>query len=115
MKNDSYNILVVDDVKQNVAIIESMLNKEGYNTSSVNDGLSALKLADKKKFDLIILDIMMPKINGLDTCRYLKIEPKTASIPVIFITGSDDKESLKSAFELGGVDYIKKPFSKRNS
>jgi putative two-component system response regulator len=112
MKNDSYSILVVDDVEQNVKIIESMLKKEGYNTLSANDGLTALKLVERTKFDLILLDVMMPKINGLDTCRYLKAEPKSASIPVIFITGSDDKESLKRAFESGGVDYIKKPFFK---
>ena len=112
MKNDSYNILVVDDVKQNVAIIESMLKKEGYNTSSAFDGMSALKLAHGGGFDLILLDVMMPKMNGIDTCRYLKVEPKTVSVPVIFITGSDDKESLKVAFDAGGVDYIKKPFFK---
>ncbi|WP_373072389.1 HD-GYP domain-containing protein [Sulfurimonas sp.] len=112
MKNENYKILIVDDVQQNVLIVKSMLEKEGFRTEYVHDGISALKLVEKEKFDLILLDVMMPKINGIDTCRYLKIEPNTASIPVIFITGSDDKESLKIAYDAGGVDYIKKPFFK---
>jgi len=112
MKNNSYKILIVDDVEQNILIVKSMLEKEGFQTKHAHDGMSALKIVEEEKFDLILLDVMMPKINGIDTCRYLKIEPKTASIPVIFITGSDDKESLKIAYDVGGIDYIKKPFFK---
>jgi putative two-component system response regulator len=79
---------------------------------SAYDGLTAIRKSKEESFDLILLDIMMPIMSGLDTCKYLKQNKESASVPVIFLTASDDKEILTKAYNQGGVDYIKKPFFK---
>lgn len=112
MDNIDYNILVVDDEKDNIKIVTTILNSSGYRTKSASDGLSTLRLVKSEKFDLILLDIMMPMLNGIETCKYLKKDPSTSSIPVIFLTASDDAKTLTKAFSVGGSDYIKKPFFK---
>jgi len=110
MDKSKYTILVVDDVIENVMIIDKVLSRAGYTIVSANDGIEALQMADKEKVDLILLDIMMPKLSGIDVCRYLKVEPETSAIPVIFLTASDDKKMLSLAYKVGGSDYIRKPF-----
>ena len=110
MENNKYTILIVDDVKENVTIIHKLLRRVGYETLIAYDGIEALRMADKEKVDLILLDIMMPKLSGIDVCRYLKVEPETSSIPVVFLTASDDKDMLSKAYKVGGSDYIRKPF-----
>lgn len=112
MDKSKYTILVVDDVVDNVTIIDKVLSKVGYKILTANDGIEALRMADKEKVDLILLDIMMPKLSGIDVCRYLKVEPETSAIPVIFLTASNDKEMLSLAYKVGGSDYIRKPFFK---
>ncbi len=112
MNNFTYRILIVDDVAENLKLVANILNKVGYQTSIASDGLTALRLAKDIQFDLILLDIMMPIMGGLETCRFLKVEPSSSSIPVIFLTASNDRETLEKAYEIGGVDYIKKPFFK---
>ena len=107
-----YNILIVDDMLENIKILENILNQENYKISITNYGRDALKMVEQEEFDLIMLDIMMPDISGLEVCRYLKIDPKTSNIPVIFLTGSQDKNVLTKAFNVGGIDYIKKPYFK---
>ncbi len=111
-KKDKAKILVVDDVKENIKILVSILKQEGYDVQTATNGYEALELTKEGDFDLILLDIMMPDISGLEVCRYLKVEPTTANIPVIFLTASDDKSILTKAFEVGGIDYIKKPYFK---
>jgi putative two-component system response regulator len=110
--NNKYTILVVDDIEENIKIVVNMLDSAGYQTKIARDGLTALRISKEEDFDLILMDIMMPIMGGLETCRYLKVEPKTASIPVIFITASDDKNTLTKAYNVGGSDYIRKPFFK---
>ncbi|NPA60511.1 MAG: response regulator [Epsilonproteobacteria bacterium] len=112
MNNSIYRILIVDDVAENLKLVATILNKVGYQTSVASDGLTALRLAKEIKFDLILLDIMMPIMGGLETCRFLKVEPTSTAVPVIFLTASNDRETLKKAYAVGGVDYIKKPFFK---
>jgi len=112
MNNSKYRILVVDDVSENLKLVSTILSKVGYQTSVASDGLTALRLTKEVRFDLILLDIMMPIMGGLETCRFLKVESASASIPVIFLTASNDKETLEKAYSVGGVDYIKKPFFK---
>ncbi len=112
MDKSKHTILVVDDVVDNVTIVDKILSKEGYHILTANDGESALRLADTEKVDLILLDIMMPELSGIEVCRYLKVEPKTSSIPVIFLTASDDKKMLSLSYKVGGRDYIRKPFFK---
>ncbi|MBN2894622.1 MAG: response regulator [Campylobacterales bacterium] len=105
-------ILVVDDVPDNIKLISAVLQDAGYRTMSAHDGQSALDLAATHPFDMIMLDIMMPGMSGLETCRHLKVDPQTASIPVIFLTAGDAKELLAKAYRVGAVDYIQKPFFK---
>ena len=112
MNYSQYNILIVDDVKDNITIVEKILGAVGYKTRSAQDGLSALRLVDEEKFDLILLDIMMPVMSGIEACRYLKVDPKTSSIPVIFLTANTDRETLTKAYSVGGSDYIRKLFFK---
>ena len=112
MNNGKYKILVVDDVSENVELVVAVLTKVGYSVSSAYDGLSAIEKVKEESFDLILLDIMMPIMSGIGVCKYLKKHPSTASIPVIFLTASDDRSILTEAYDMGGVDYIKKPFFK---
>ncbi len=112
MDNSKYNILVVDDVRENVQLVVAVLGNVGYTIATAYDGLTAIRKAKEEKFDLILLDIMMPIMGGIDTCKYLKKNQESASIPVIFLTASDDKQILTQAYNAGGVDYIKKPFFK---
>jgi len=112
MNNAKYTVLIVDDVSGNVQLASEILSRERFEIYSANDGMSAIKIAREEEIDLILLDIMMPKMGGIETCKHLKRSIETQSIPVIFFTASDDKETLTQAYSVGGVDYIKKPFFK---
>jgi len=110
--NSKYKILIVDDVKNNLSLLKRLLESAHYKTELASDGISALRLVANNKIDLILLDIMMPGMSGLEVCRYLKVDPKTASIPVIFLTADTGKGTLTKAYSVGGSDYIRKPFFK---
>jgi putative two-component system response regulator len=112
LDNSKYNILVVDDVRENVLLVQEILNGAGYLVKGVEDGISALRYVKEERVDLILLDIMMPIMGGIEVCRYLKVEPETASIPVIFLTANADHDTLTKAYRVGGSDYIRKPFFK---
>jgi putative two-component system response regulator len=112
MDNAKYTVLIVDDVSGNVKLASEILEREGYSIRSANNGMSAIKIVRTEKIDLILLDIMMPKMGGIETCKHLKSSIESQSVPVIFFTASDDKETLTQAYNVGGVDYIKKPFFK---
>jgi len=112
--NNRKKILVVDDEAINLSLIERMLQQDGYQVSFTLSGQDALRhILQTEKPDLILLDIQLPDINGLDLCRTLKARPATADIPVIFITASDDRNDEVAGFEVGGVDYIQKPISQQ--
>jgi putative two-component system response regulator len=87
-----------------------MLKEENYTFSFASDGEEAITLVNNETFDLILLDIMMPKLNGYDVCKQLKANPKHCNIPVIFLTAKSDVDAISKGFEVGGVDYIIKPF-----
>jgi putative two-component system response regulator len=110
MTGKKHKILVVDDVKGNRLLIEKVLTIAGYSIECYENGVEALRAVKKENFDLILLDVMMPDMSGFEVCRFLKIDPKTASIPVIFLTARNDKETLTKAYKVGGSDYLKKPF-----
>jgi len=112
MDNSKYTILIVDDVQNNIIIIKNILKNAGYTIITANDGQKALEIVSEEKIDLMLLDIMMPKVSGIEVCRYLKVDPKTANIPVIFLTASDDREMLSLAYKVGASDYLRKPFFK---
>ncbi len=103
-------ILIVDDVPANLAVLTSALESEGYEVLAAPNGATALKIAAKAKPGLILLDIMMPDLNGFETCRLLQQNEATRDIPVIFITARTEMESVVAGFRAGGLDYVAKPF-----
>ena len=106
----SANILIVDDTPANIDILWKMLETEGYNISGVPNGRIALGLALNSQPCLILLDVMMPDMDGYEVCRRLKANPLTAHIPIIFITARSEPADIVKAFSAGGNDYISKPF-----
>lgn len=104
------NILIVDDVIENIQVAMNILKEDNYNFSYAKSGKDALELLKNNNFDLILLDIMMPDIDGYEVCRRLQKDPKHADVPVIFLTAKADADSLAEGFEVGGLDYIIKPF-----
>lgn len=106
-------ILIVEDEKDIVKMLDYNLKKEGFKTLSVHDGEDALDLASKDKPDLIILDLMLPGMDGLEVCKTLKKENRTASIPVIMLTAKSQESDKIVGLELGADDYMTKPFSPR--
>ena len=107
---ESMTILIVDDVEANITILQRTLASVGYNISVAFNGQKALDLVPKLKPDLILLDIMMPGIDGYEVCRRLKQSDVSKYIPVIFITAKGDTESIVEGFDVGAVDFIMKPF-----
>ena len=106
-------VLVVDDIAENRRILTQTLEGEGYTVSAAPSGEIALKIAERDLPDLILLDLLMPGINGFETCRRLKAFASTRDVPVIFITANDELESLLEGFDVGAVDFISKPFQAR--
>jgi len=102
-------ILIVDDTETNIDILVEVLGDE-YELSVATDGISALDNVRKEAPDLILLDIMMPKMSGFEVCYYLQLNAKTREIPIIFLTAMADIESKSKGFQSGAVDYIIKPF-----
>ena len=110
-ENKDFRILIVDDVPKNIQVLGNILINEEYQISYTQDGYHALSLIRKNKFDLILLDIMMPEIDGYEVCKRIMANPETASIPIIFLTAKADKESVIKGFKYGASDYITKPFN----
>lgn len=104
------DILIVDDVLENLRLLSTMLTEQGYNVRKATSGQMALKAVQFLPPDLILLDIMMPDLNGYDVCKELKNNPTTAEIPIIFLSALDDVFDKVAAFKVGGADYITKPF-----
>lgn len=106
-------ILIVDDEKELVALVSLHMNMAGYKVLSASDGKRALELAQEEKPDLIILDLMLPKIDGWEVCKRLREIQETKDIPVIMLTCRAETEDKLKGFEAGADDYITKPFSPR--
>ena len=112
METTPRSVLVVDDDPRNVRAVGSLLKESGYQVHVAHNGELALAIAQKVPLDLILLDILMsPEMDGIETCRCLKAHPLTRRVPVIFLTGKEDEETMICAFEAGGADYVKKPFN----
>ncbi len=103
-------ILIVDDTPNNLRILVETLNQAGYITLTASSGERALYQISHYSPDLILLDVLMPDMDGFETCRRIKANSATSKIPVIFITAMTDVENKIRGFEVGGVDYIDKPF-----
>jgi putative two-component system response regulator len=103
-------LLIVDDEPINIQILSSILGDD-YALNAATNGKKALELAKSQSPDLILLDMMMPDIDGLEVCKILKADPATEAIPVIFVTGMSDPENEERGLDAGAVDYISKPVS----
>ncbi len=106
------NILIVDDTPTNIDVLLNFLADSGFVISVAPDGNKALKIINQRKPDLILLDVMMPGMDGFELCKQLKDNDATKDIPIIFVTAKVDTSDVLQGFQAGGVDYITKPFER---
>lgn len=104
-------ILIVDDTPDNLALLSDALDEVGYMVLVALDGLSALSRIHRRRPDLILLDAMMPGLDGFETCQRIKADAATADIPVLFMTALTDSEHVVKGFAAGGIDYVTKPIN----
>jgi len=104
-------ILVIDDEPDIVSLVSYNLKKEGFAVTAVHEGGEALDMVKKKDFDLLLLDLMLPGIHGMEICRILRAGPKTKNIPIIMLTAKSDEADRVRGLETGADDYMTKPFS----
>lgn len=105
-------ILVIDDLPENVFLLQDRLETEGFEILTAYDGKSGINKAISELPDLILLDVMMPEMNGIEVCKTLVSNPSTVNIPIILVTAKSGAEDTKEGLEAGAFDYIKKPFNK---
>jgi len=105
-------ILVIDDLPENVFMLQDRLEHEGYKVLTAYNGKSGIEKAQNEVPDLILLDVMMPDINGFEVCKTLVSDSRTSDIPIIFVTAKTDPEDIKEGLDAGAYDYIKKPINK---
>lgn len=110
MSENGKTVLIVDDIPDNLRLLAAILTRNGFRVRTANDGLRALASIKLSIPDLILLDVKMPELDGYEVCKQLKENTETASIPIIFISSLDGTFDKVKAFEVGGVDYITKPF-----
>jgi two-component system sensor histidine kinase/response regulator len=111
MNDKAEKILIVDDVSRNIQILGNILSQKQFQIAYAQSGQEALDICSAQDFDLILLDIMMPGMDGYEVCQKLKEDTSTSEIPIIFLTAKADMDSIIKGFEIGGQDYITKPFN----
>jgi signal transduction histidine kinase len=109
--NSKYTILIIDDVPENIQVVSSILYQKGVNIAIAQSGGEALKIISRKSPDLILLDIIMPEMDGFAVCEHLQHDPATKEIPIIFLTAKNQPDDIVKGFNLGAVDYVTKPFN----
>ena len=107
-----YKILIVDDVMSNVLLLKMLLTNEKFQIATASNGRQALDQVTKEKPDLVLLDVMMPDMSGFEVSQQLKANPETAEIPIIFLTALNSTADIVKGFQVGGNDFISKPFNK---
>jgi two-component system sensor histidine kinase/response regulator len=112
INRSDYKILIVDDVVSNVLLLKILLTNEKFQVCTASNGNMCIEQAKKEHPDLILLDVMMPDINGFDTAVILKKDPETLDIPIIFLTALNNPNDLVHGFQVGGNDFLTKPFNK---
>ncbi|MDP4115672.1 MAG: response regulator [Bacteroidota bacterium] len=105
-------ILVIDDLPENVLLLREKLEEAGYEVITAFDGKSGIQVTENELPDLVMLDVMMPEIDGLEVCKIICRNEKTSFIPIILVTAKSGAEDIKEGLEAGAFDYIKKPFNK---
>ena len=108
----SETILIIDDQEQNLQLLRTLLTMTGHEVITASSGEQAMQQLQLCVPDLILLDVLMPEMNGIDVCRLIKADARWADLPVIFLSAADDKNLIVEALECGGVDYVTKPFNK---
>lgn len=103
-------ILIVDDNVKNIQVLGTMLSGENYEIEYAQDGKEAIDCINAEEFDLVLMDVMMPVMDGFEACEAIRGIPKHADVPIIFLTAKTDKESVVRGFQVGGQDYLTKPF-----
>ena len=103
-------VLIIDDVPKNIQMAMNILKNEGYKMLFAQSGKKAFDIIKTNNIDLILLDVMMPELNGFEVCKVLKQNENTKNIPIVFLSGKDSSEDIEEAYEVGGIDYIVKPF-----
>jgi two-component system sensor histidine kinase/response regulator len=106
------SVLIVDDAPRNLQVLVNILREQDCKISVATSGRKALEIIEHFQPDLILLDIMMPQMDGFQVCKILKDSPKTKDIPIIFLTARTETENIVKGFDLGAVDYITKPFNR---
>ena len=109
-KKKPQSILIVDDESKNVQLLANLLTGESYEIEAAMSGEEALDWLNERPFDLILMDVMMPGMNGYEVCRKIKENSNLSSIPIIFLTARTETEDIVRGFEAGAVDYVTKPF-----
>ncbi len=104
-------VMIVDDTPQNIQVLGATLRRENYQIYVAQNGLQALEMLKEVLPDLILLDVMMPELDGFETCKHLKAQERTRVIPIIFLTAKSETNDIVRGFELGAVDYVTKPFN----
>ena len=110
-RNTGPRILIVDDTPRNLQLLGVTLSQEGYRISMAQGGMQALSAVQQTTPDLILLDVIMPEIDGFEVCKRLKENPEIRDVPIVFLTAKTEAEDILQGFELGAVDYITKPFN----
>ena len=108
--DDQKKILIVDDVEANRFVLRNIISEMGHLPVLAENGVQSLKIMEKIKPNLILLDVAMPEMDGYELCRILKDDPVTRKIPIIFISAFDKPDDIIKGFSIGGEDYITKPF-----
>jgi CheY-like chemotaxis protein len=101
-------VLIVDDTPDNITLLSTLL-KDKYNTKVATNGATALQIVATSRVDLVLLDIMMPEMDGFETCRRLKADPQSSEIPVVFLTAKSQPEDEELGRSVGAVDFLRKP------
>lgn len=110
MENSKFNIMIIDDKKDNLRLLSQILQRDEYKIRPVNSGKTALLAAAEEKPDLVLLDIMMPEMDGFEVARNFKEDIRLKNVPIIFLSALSDIENIIRSFDEGGIDYITKPF-----
>jgi PleD family two-component response regulator len=108
---EAASILIVDDIARNIQVLANVLDKAGYSVAAASDGRKALAMLASVLPDLVLLDVMMPGLDGFEVCRRIKASAETSRIPVILLTARTSAEDVLTGFQAGAVDYVTKPFN----
>ena len=112
INRNEYKILIVDDISSNVLLLKVLLVKEQYNVITASSGREALTLIEQEKPDLLLLDVMMPEMSGYEVAQHMKMNAEMKEIPIIFLTALNSTVDIVNGFQVGGNDFISKPFKK---